>query len=293
MTAMNREGPIPLELNGSLGVRGMQSRSLSASSSSTPTPSVLGPGRATSEVREQNRARKYILTAPDDDIRDLLRERLDREAEMEADASKAFGRDPLARKKRQPTRLRDILFTSRFSPFDRQNPVNSDSPFFGFFTLFWLGMALLLLKVAAQNYRMTGNPLGRAEMLHIMFERDIIVLALTDGAMVAATSFTFALQLAVKNQWLSWRRTGWIVQNIWQTAFLASVLVWIWVRDWPWTHTIFMVLHTLVYVMKQHSFAFYNGYRELHIQQKLIADTFSFSTGPKKRASHAKNHRTK
>ena len=100
-------------------------------------------------------------------------------------------------------------------------------------------------------------------MLHIMFERDIIVLGLTDGVMVGATMFSLALQVLIKNKWISWRRTGWIIQNVWQTVFLATVLTWILVRDWPWTHAIFMVLHTLVYVMKQHSFAFYNGYRKL------------------------------
>lgn len=31
-------------------------------------------------------------------------------------------------------------------------------------------------------------------------------------------------------------------------------------RDWPWTHTVFFVLHGLVLLMKQHSYAFYNGH---------------------------------
>lgn len=31
-------------------------------------------------------------------------------------------------------------------------------------------------------------------------------------------------------------------------------------RDWPWTHTVFFVLHGLVMLMKQHSYAFYNGH---------------------------------
>lgn len=31
-------------------------------------------------------------------------------------------------------------------------------------------------------------------------------------------------------------------------------------REWPWTYTVFFVLHGLVMLMKQHSYAFYNGY---------------------------------
>lgn len=32
------------------------------------------------------------------------------------------------------------------------------------------------------------------------------------------------------------------------------------IREWPWTHTVFFVLHGLVMLMKQHSYAFYNGH---------------------------------
>jgi sterol O-acyltransferase len=31
-------------------------------------------------------------------------------------------------------------------------------------------------------------------------------------------------------------------------------------RDWPWSHTVFFVMHGIVMLMKQHSYAFYNGY---------------------------------
>lgn len=31
-------------------------------------------------------------------------------------------------------------------------------------------------------------------------------------------------------------------------------------RDWPWTHTVYFVLHGIVMLMKQHSYAFYNGH---------------------------------
>lgn len=31
-------------------------------------------------------------------------------------------------------------------------------------------------------------------------------------------------------------------------------------RDWPWTHTVYFIMHSLIMVMKQHSYASYNGY---------------------------------
>jgi sterol O-acyltransferase len=125
----------------------------------------------------------------------------------------------------------------------------------------WLAIALLLLRVAAQNWKVHGSVLGNAEILHIMFEKDIVVLGITDAVMVGSTIFSLGLQKLIQYDYLNWRRSGWIIQNLWQTCFLAAILAWTLYRDWPWTHTIFIVLHTLVFVMKQHSYAFYNGYR--------------------------------
>lgn len=55
-----------------------------------------------------------------------------------------------------------------------------------------------------------------------------------------------------------WHLTG--IMKLWQMAFIAGVVGWTMVRDWPWTHTVFFVLHGIVMLMKQHSYASYNGY---------------------------------
>lgn len=45
-------------------------------------------------------------------------------------------------------------------------------------------------------------------------------------------------------------------------------------RDWPWTHTVFFVLHGLVLLMKQHSYAFYNGHLStLYKDRTLLVST--------------------
>ena len=41
---------------------------------------------------------------------------------------------------------------------------------------------------------------------------------------------------------------------------MAAVVGLTLVRDWPWSHTVFFVMHGIVMLMKQHSYAFYNGY---------------------------------
>lgn len=41
-------------------------------------------------------------------------------------------------------------------------------------------------------------------------------------------------------------------------------------RDWPWTHTVFFVLHGIVMLMKQHSYAFSNGYLSTIYEKRLF-----------------------
>lgn len=229
--------------------------------SSKPTRIPLGDRRRSIQItlERTNKKGKYILTADDPEYREIMRNLIEREGET---------------KSKRP-RFRDLVFTRRFTTFDRNNPTNADSPFFGFFTLFWLCIGGLLIRIAAQNWRQYGHVLGKAEILTLMFERDVVVLGLTDGAMTAGTLFGVFLQKLIARGFLSWNKFGWIIQNIWQTFFLFVVLWWTWYRDWPWTHTVFTVLHSLVFLMKQHSYAFYNGYlsqvyrRRRILQEKL------------------------
>jgi len=196
---------------------------------------------------------RYILTADDPELREILKAGLEREAQ---------GRENEVSGKNGRKRFRDLVFTRRFTTFDRQNPRSAESPFHGFFTLFWIAMGLLLTRIAAQNWKVYGSILGNAEILHMMLDRDVLLLGVTDGVMCLATVFGLLLQLLILKGYLSWNHSGWIIQNIWQTLYLAAFVGWTYYRNWSWTHTIFIVLHCLVFVMKQHSYAFYNGYRK-------------------------------
>ncbi|KAJ3538754.1 hypothetical protein NM208_g5767 [Fusarium decemcellulare] len=96
--------------------------------------------------------------------------------------------------------------------------------------------------------------------MRTMFHRDVIVLLLSDGIMCALTVVSWLIQRLVFANYLDWDGAGWVVQNLWQTTFIAGVVgLTLW-RDWPWTHTVFFVLHGIVMLMKQHSYAFYNGH---------------------------------
>lgn len=152
------------------------------------------------------------------------------------------------------------MFTKKFSTFDTRNEIAATSPFHGFFTLFWIAVTIFMLKIGAENWKKTGNPLGTNDIMKSMFKRDVLVLLLSDGIMCGTTGVSWILQIWIRKGYMDWDGAGWIVQNVWQTIFIGANIGWTQLRDWPWSHTVFFVLHTLIMLMKQHSYAFYNGY---------------------------------
>ncbi|KAL9108559.1 MAG: hypothetical protein Q9227_006645 [Pyrenula ochraceoflavens] len=201
---------------------------------------------------------KYFLTSEDLELRELLKEGLERSNTGEI--------------KKKRSKFSDLVFTRQFTAFDRQNPTGAESPFHGFFTLFWIGVALMLVKVAANNWRAYGSILGRNEMLKLMTRRDLVVLGLSDGVLCGSTIFCLVLQKLVAKDYLSWNRSGWITQNIWQTFYLAATLYWTRYRQWPWTHRVFLALHCIAMLMKQHSYAFYNGHLSELLKRRRILE---------------------
>jgi len=122
-------------------------------------------------------------------------------------------RDPASAKKRR-SKFSDVLFTRQFTAFDRQNADSAGSAFHGFFTLFWLGTAIYMIKLAAENWRQHGNILGSNEIMGLMFHRDVMVLGLSDGAMCGLTGFGFLLQKLIARGFISWDNEGWIIQSV-------------------------------------------------------------------------------
>lgn len=148
---------------------------------------------------------RYILTADDGALREILRVGIERE------------RDPASAKKRR-SKFSDLVFTRQFTAFDRQNPDSTESIFHGFFTLFWLGTAIFTIRLFGENWRVHGSILGSNEIMEIMFHRDVLVLGLSDGAMCLATGFGWILQRLIYRDLLSWDKQGWIIQAVSHSA---------------------------------------------------------------------------
>ncbi len=162
-------------------------------------------------LEKTDRKGRYVLLADDPEIKEILRKGIERQ-EIEAG------------EKKSRRRFRDLVFTRQFTTFDRQNQSASQSAFFGFFTLFWISMVLLFVQFAMHNYRDYGSILGTNQIAKMMFSHDLLILGLTDGVMCGTCVITMLLQILVQKGWLHWEKGGWVVQNVWQSAYLGAII---------------------------------------------------------------------
>lgn len=167
-------------------------------------------------------------------------------------------------------RFRNLSHRFQESLLDEMRP---ESTFFGFYTLFWLTLAVVIVRSAVYNY-VEFRALFGSNIAQILIT-DIVPIGLTDLLMYITTYVTVVIQLAIKRGFISWNRTGWVLQTLWQTWFLFSYMLFADRMKFPWIGQVFLLLHSLVLIMKQHSFAYYNGYlwsitKELDEKQDLL-----------------------
>ncbi|CAN8095554.1 unnamed protein product [Discula destructiva] len=152
-----------------------------------------------------------------------------------------------------------IEFASRVSHLD---PHSDYRDFHGFFNLFWIGLAIMAITSMLRNINDTGYPMR--VQIWTLFTVKLWHLGLADGAMVASASGVLPLQTFVRktkaHSSTTWAKGGMALQSIYQVVWLAFWIAVPFVLHWPWTSQVFLILHTMVILMKMHSYAFYNGH---------------------------------
>jgi len=150
-----------------------------------------------------------------------------------------------------------VEYTSRVSYFD---PRSDYGNFRGFFVLFWVGLAIMVITAVLRNLRNTGNLLSFKQWP--LFTENIWELAIIDLLMCTSTAVDIPLHILYKKSQgiMRWNAGGMLVQSFVQAGWLAVWISWPFVRDWTWTAQVFFTLHTLALFMKMHSYAFYNGH---------------------------------
>lgn len=110
-----------------------------------------------------------------------------------------------------------IEYVDRVSHFD---PNSDYHDFRGFFVLFWIGLAIMVLTSMLRNLTETGYPFQIKQWG--LFKEKIIELGMVDGAMVFSTALSLPLQrLFLKGGPLRWKGVGMAIQSIYQVLWLA------------------------------------------------------------------------
>lgn len=161
-----------------------------------------------------------------------------------------------------------ITFSARKSHFDINNESSVANEFRGFFSLFWISIGILTMQVYIRGIESRGRPLDFA--FAAMVSQDAIALALSDFALILSTGFCIPIAIALKKRWIRYYWTGLVIQHIFQAFFLFSAIIWTFNRKWPWVQSGFLTLHSLVLIMKMHSYVSANGHFQLLDMQSDI-----------------------
>ncbi|KAF1925527.1 sterol O-acyltransferase 1 [Didymella exigua CBS 183.55] len=163
-----------------------------------------------------------------------------------------------------------IDYVGRVSHFD---PDSDYHDFHGFFVLFWIGLAIMVITSMLRQVKETGYPFQIRQWN--LFREKVWELGLVDGAMVGSTALALPLQKLFLNGKgsLRWSQLGMAIQSIYQAFWLSFWCTYPFIRDWSWTAQVFFTLHLLAIFMKMHSYAFYNGHLSETLRRLNDLDT--------------------
>ena len=111
-----------------------------------------------------------------------------------------------------------IDYIPRVSHFDPQSDYHN---FRGFFTLFWIGLFIMVVTTVLRNIKDTGYPL-RVKVWSLL-TANVWQLAISDLAMVVSSGFALPLQKLTRRggNLLRWYRTGILIQSLYQIGWLT------------------------------------------------------------------------
>ncbi|KAI8981642.1 MBOAT, membrane-bound O-acyltransferase family-domain-containing protein, partial [Mycotypha africana] len=164
-------------------------------------------------------------------------------------------------------------FKARMTQFDLSNTDSSNGTFRGFYTLFWIAMGLYVIQTVVRCYEQEGILLSLG--FFRLFSKDGFTLLISDMIMVSMTTFSVLFSKLFVWNVLPYETVGYIVQHTCQAFFLFGNIYWTIWREWPWVQSGFFTMHTIVMMMKMHSYTVLNGdlsvkYRRLkHLKREL------------------------
>ncbi|KAI8388190.1 MBOAT, membrane-bound O-acyltransferase family-domain-containing protein [Radiomyces spectabilis] len=154
-------------------------------------------------------------------------------------------------------RQRRLFFKARMSKFDLSNPDSYNDTFRGFYTLFWIAMGFYVIQTLIRCYEQEGTILSAG--FYRLISKDGLTLLISDMLMVSTTLFSVLFSKLLVWEVIRYETVGFVLQHVCQTVFLFFNVYWTFWRDWPWVQSGFFTLHTIVMMMKMHSYTALNG----------------------------------
>ncbi|THH16971.1 hypothetical protein EW146_g3763 [Bondarzewia mesenterica] len=151
-----------------------------------------------------------------------------------------------------------VSFVPRTSAFDIENESSSTNEFRGFFTLFWISLFIFTVRTYIRSIETSGKPLNL--VFATMISRDAFTLIISDAVLVLSTGLCVPFAKAISRGWIRYYSTGVMLQHAFQALVLFIAIRWTYHRQWPWVQSGFFTLHSLVMIMKMHSYMAVNGY---------------------------------
>ena len=141
----------------------------------------------------------------------------------------------------------------------------------------------MAITTMLRNIKDTGYPLR--VQIWSLFTVKLWHLAIADFLMVASTAVALPLhrifRAAPAGSALTWAKGGMAIMSVYQVLWLALWIAVPFLLEWTWTAQVFLLLHTMVLLMKMHSYAFYNGHlSETEKRLRALDDPSTASRAP-------------
>ncbi|KAI3623186.1 ARE2 [Malassezia furfur] len=121
-----------------------------------------------------------------------------------------------------------VTYVPRVSMLDRDNAVTSKDTFRGFYTLFWLCVAILVLNLFMQSWHTTGELLSMT--FASLMSRDAMMLALSDAVLVSGTFVTVPCVKILHKYRFRYQGRQIIFLWLWHCVMIGMVIAWTRVR---------------------------------------------------------------
>ncbi|CAI1878653.1 hypothetical protein SEUBUCD646_0C01220 [Saccharomyces eubayanus] len=135
-----------------------------------------------------------------------------------------------------------------------------ESNFSGIYVFAWMFMGWIAFRSCMDYYVSHEGGFASMEIVQYMTS-DLFTIALLDLGLFLSTFFVVFVHWLVKLGFIRWKWTGFVAVSIFELCFIpVSFPVYVYYFEFSWVTRIFLFLHSVVLLMKCHSFAFYNGY---------------------------------